>query len=237
MKILFVIFLIIIFLLIFVQTYRIFYYTQISRKLVLKSYPFSLHEKNAVGTFLILGDSLGVGVGSSPGQSIAGRFHKEFPLVDIDNRSVSGAKISDGLRTVKGIAPGTHYNLSIVILGANDIVGFTSEKDALRDLQELLTITNKISDKTIFVTSGSVGYAPIFLEPVSSIYTQRSLKFFKGFEEISTKTGVLYISLYSPRSIDPFTKNPDKYYAEDKFHPSGAGYGLWFERIKLALAS
>ena len=237
MKIFFIIFLIIIFLLISIQAYRIIYYTKISHKLVLKAYPFSVTEKNAVGSFLILGDSLGVGVGSSQADSIAGRFHKEFPLVNIDNRSVSGAKIKDGLKTLGEIKPGTHYNLSIIILGANDIVRFTSEKDALRDLQELLTITQKISDKTIFVTSGSVGFAPVFIEPLSSIYTQRSLKFFKGFEEIASTTGVMYVSLYSPRSTDPFTKNPDKYYAGDKFHPSGAGYGLWFERIKVALSS
>jgi len=26
--------------------------------------------------------------------------------------------------------------------------------------------------------------------------------------------------------------NPDTYYAPDLFHPSGAGYGLWYEKCQ-----
>ncbi len=31
---------------------------------------------------------------------------------------------------------------------------------------------------------------------------------------------------------DVFTKDPKRYYAPGDLHPSGDGYGMWYERIK-----
>lgn len=235
MKILYII-LVVLVVLILLQAYRIYTLGKVSKQLVKDAHPYSIKVPGAVGRFLVIGDSLGVGVGSSQEDSIAGRFHKEFPAVDIYNKSQSGAKINDGLRILKSIGTTTKYDLIIIQIGANDILRLTPKARALSDLKKLLLGAHEISNQVVLITSGSVGYAPAFLEPLSSFYTWRSKSFLGGFESVAKATNTIFISLFSPKSEDPFSKNPNLYYAPDKFHPSGAGYGLWFDRIKLGLS-
>jgi lysophospholipase L1-like esterase len=217
------------------QGYRIFKYGKISKKLIEETKAYSLKNTNPTGKFLILGDSLGVGIGATNKESISGRLHEDFPEVDITNKSVSGAKIMDGLKIIRSLDLKEHFNLTIILLGANDILRFTPKTKAENDLRALLLEANKISNQVIFVTPGSVGYAPVFIEPLSTFYTSRSRKFIESFEKISSEADIRFLSLFFSKEEDPFLKNVNLYYSGDRFHPSGAGYGVWFEMIKNSL--
>jgi len=208
----------------------------ISRNLVEESFAYSQAPTNSTKRILIIGDSLGVGVGaSSPSNSIAGRFAKDNPWAEIRNLSVSGAKIRDGLTTIKILKDTETYDLTLIQLGANDITRLTSDKDINRDLKELLTIAKLHSNRVIFLTSGNVGHAPIFPFPINYYYTARSNRLISLFQKISEDNDVLYINLNYPRRDDPFLKNIDLYYAPDLFHVSDASYEFWYQRILKAL--
>ena len=215
-----------------VQGFRVYSYGKISKRLVIITKPFSFKLENNIGNILIIGDSLGVGVGSSVEDSLSGRLHKDFPEYNILNESISGIKIHDGLLIIKNIEKDKQFNFIVIQLGANDITRLTKKSNALSDLRELLLIAHEHTKNVIFVTSGSVGYAPLFIEPISTFYTYRSRSFFKDFENVTKETNTKFVNLYYPKETDPFLKNENKFYAEDKFHPSGEGYGLWYKEIK-----
>lgn len=218
--------------LIVLQGFRIYSYGKVSKRLVSMAKPFSYKASHKTGSILIVGDSLGIGVGSNREDSLSGRLHRDFPDYDIDNISQSGIKIKDGLSKIKNLEKEKKYNFIIIQLGANDITRFTKITSVVSDLRELLKIAHEHSNKVIFVTSGSVGYAPLFIEPFSSFYTNRSKTFFKDYKKIAEESNTKYVNLFFSKEEDPFRKDEDKFYAEDKFHPSGAGYGLWYENIK-----
>ncbi len=44
-----------------------------------------------------------------------------------------------------------------------------------------------------------------------------------------------YIQLFVERETDPFVLEPEKYLAEDVFHPSSLGYAEWFSKIELVV--
>mgnify|MGYP001568530731 FL=1 len=84
----------------------------------------------------------------------------------------------------------------------------------------------------IFISAGNLGGVKIFPQPMRPFYTKINMSYHKGFEDLAEKYGSKYINLYQDPSIDPFTLNPNKYFAEDSFHPSSFGYEVWFNLIK-----
>lgn len=50
--------------------------------------------------------------------------------------------------------------------------------------------------------------------------------------EASNRSKVQYVDLFESAENDVFNTDIDKYYAPDLFHPSSAGYGVWYEDVK-----
>jgi lysophospholipase L1-like esterase len=206
---------------------------QVSKRLVQQTTAFSIIPPQPTKKFLILGDSLGVGVGaSSPEYSIAGRLSKDYPEAEIKNLSVSGLRIHGGLSIAQLLKKEEMFDVIFIQLGANDVLHLTSLPDATNDLQKLLSITQTHAKKVIYFNSGSLGSAPLFPHPVDWFYAVRSKSVYEKFQNIAEKTGVTYVDLYYPRAEDPFLKNPDLYYAADSFHVTDTAYELWYQKIK-----
>lgn len=199
-----------------------------SKRLVEKAIPFSIERGNAGPRILIVGDSLGVGVGaSSPEHSLAGLIASEYPEVSIDNRSVSGAKISDALAQ---LAPTENrYDLVYIHVGANDVIGFTNLAEVQKNAEALFKAAKEKSDSVIIMQSGSVGFAPIFPQPLDWLYIWRTKRAYVIVQDEAAKAGVVYVDLYRERSEDPFLKDPDMFFADDGLHPTDEGYRAWFD--------
>ena len=194
--------------------------------------PYSRQVRNPMKRVLIVGDSLAVGVGSSiPEHSIAGLLGKDYPDADITNLAVSGSKIKDVLKTLES-SKDLGYDLILIQVGGNDVVQFTDIDSAKNDTDELLKIAKTKSDKVLFYTSGSVGYAPIFTVPVSWIYTYRTQKLYSVLKKVANDNNVTYIDLLYTKKDDPFKTDIDEYYANDYFHVSDAAYEVWYQKIK-----
>lgn len=217
------------------QAVRVTRLISISKMLVDQGVAFSITPQNPREKFLIIGDSLNVGVGASSSDSIAGRLSKDHPNAEIINVSVSGARMADGLKAINKFDGEHKFDVVIVQLGANDIVYFTPMSQTTDELHQILKKAASISDEVIFLTAGSVGQAPMIPFPASSIYEWRSKAFFAATKQVAADEGAIYIDLYYPRSEDPFLKNIPFYYAPDRFHLSGNGYGLWYQKIKTVL--
>lgn len=209
---------------------------RIGKKMSSITSPFERHVADPTKRILIIGDSLAVGVGTSGGaKSIAGLIASDYPELDITNLAVSGSKVKDVLATLQN-AGDDKYDIILIQTGGNDVVQFTSIDDAAADLDALLKLAKKKSDKVLFFSSGSVGFAPIFIAPVSWIYTNRTVNLYSKLKTVAEENSVTYIDLLYSKADDPF-KDIEKYYAPDYFHVSDPAYEFWYQKIKLNLQS
>jgi lysophospholipase L1-like esterase len=179
---------------------------------------------------LVAGDSTGVGTGSAPELSIAGRLASAYPEASVKNISENGLKIAGLLEKLRAL-PESKYDLILLQIGGNDILGFSSVADARRDLRLVFAEAKKRAEKVAFMSTGDVGNAPAFGPLLSLAFTLKTKEMRSVFMEESKAAGVTYIDLYVPRENDPFAKEPLRYHAADGLHPTGEGYGLWFEKL------
>ena len=182
---------------------------------------------------LVAGDSTAVGTGTENNlESTAGRLSQKYPDYTLENYSKNGLRL-EGLIEILEPIKDNKYELILIQIGANDIIRFTKKEDIEKRITEVLNITSEMSDKIIFLHSGDVGDAkiiPSFLRPIMSsrskmmrdIYLQKDSEF----------ENVHYVDLFTSESIKGMKDNIDKYYAKDKLHLNGEGYGLWFSEIE-----
>jgi|GEM_PF-415294 lysophospholipase L1-like esterase len=216
------------------QWLRVVRYSRISRHLIAETTLQENHPDNPDRRICVIGDSLWAGVGAlETAESLAGRLIADLPNALVVNQAESGAVMADGIDQLQA-ARDKHgdFDQVIIQLGANDIVGLTSISQATDQLQKLLNIAHKIAPDVAYMVSGSVGFVPLFIGPVDWFYTAVTRFYLPRLYAVAQVTDTLYIDFYRPRSQDPFYMNPDTYYAADLFHPSGAGYGLWYEKCQ-----
>ncbi len=196
---------------------------------------FQRKPLNANMKILFLGDSTAVGTGTKDGSdSVAGWFAKDFPNAQIDNYSRNGLKIKDLLREFHPDF-NQHYQLAVVQIGANDILKFTDFKNVDQDVSELMGRVKLLADHVVFLHSGNVGAAPIFIWPLSEIYAGRSRAMREIYIKNAKEKDVLYVNLYQDRREDLFLQDVDKYYSPDHLHPNGNGYKWWYDNIRKTL--
>ena len=205
---------------------------KISSKLVQVAVPYSLVSGDDSKTLLVLGDSTAVGVGSThPTDTVGAQLAQLVSATYVENLAVSGAQVKDLSAQIKK-ASKDHYDFILLQIGANDILRLHSIEDVVSVLEsDLLALTQR-GDHIIFITAGNVGAAPILPPPLRLFYTKTNLVYHEKFQALSEKHTIQYVNLYQDPKDDPFVQNPKKYFAGDSFHPSSAGYGLWFEKIK-----
>lgn len=207
----------------------LFYFNK-AQKLSKNNEKFSYRPQNPKLKILVAGDSTAAGVGAKdPKDSVAGRFHQDFPKAEIVNLAESGNRIEDIKKFLEGIDE--KRDLVVLHAGANDILYLGSLEKSKKDLKKLLTEAKRLSDNVVFLTSGNIGLSPVFFWPLGRFYSRRSKRFLSEFENIAENKGVVFVDLYQKKSKDLFSKNVDKYYASDRLHLSSTGYQVWYKKI------
>lgn len=205
-----------------------------AKVLMAREMPFRIEGVDYRKTMLVLGDSTGVGVGASvPQESVAGRVASYIGATYVENYAVSGAAVADLPKQI-GEAKRDIYDLILIHIGGNDILGFNDPKTVGPELNRTLGTLPK-AKKVVVLSAGNVGGATIFPGIVRFFHTQLTLRYHDAFTQAVQGTGAVYVNLYLPPKADPFLKHPRKYLAEDGLHPSSDGYGLWFEQVKQVL--
>ncbi len=214
-----------------------FYKYQISLKLVNETVPYQKLSTDYSKTLLVLGDSTGVGVGAEKAEdSVAGRLAKTLDATYVENRAVSGAVVAD-LPMQFAQASLERYDTILIQIGGNDITHFHDAQKTADALAPLLAKAVSRSTQVILMSAGNVGATTNFPPFVRPFYTRLNLQYHEAFGTVAKQERAVYVNLYTPPGEDPFTAHPETYLAADGFHPSGAGYGLWFDRLKETIPS
>ncbi len=205
----------------------------IAKGLVANTHPYELSEGSGP-SMLVLGDSTAVGVGASrPEESLPGLVAHATKSAYVENHAVSGAKVRDLSGEIEK-AERTSYDLILVQIGANDITRFHSPEETAKMLKEILK-TLPEAKRVIVVSAGDLGAANIFPPFLRPLFTRETLAYHKAFGETLPADKIVYVDLYKAPRNHLFKEQPDIYQSADKFHPSSAGYGIWFEAVAPSL--
>ncbi|MBA3788875.1 hypothetical protein H0X32_00575 [Patescibacteria group bacterium] len=217
--------------------YPIYQAVQHEKELMNEAVPYEQHPVNATGSFLVAGDSTAFGTGTRDSKnSTGGRLGAQYPMANIRNVSKNGLKLQGLVEKLNVLPTTTHYDVALIQIGANDIVGFTSYADIRSRLDSVLEWATIHATHTLVLTAGNVGLSPVFRFPLTWLYTNRTLQVRQTFmTEITKYSNISYVDLYKNKADEPFNKNVPLYYAADHFHPSDAGYGLWYQSISATL--
>lgn len=218
------------------QILRTQQYIRIGRQMAEEAIPFSRNNPEAELRILIAGDSTGVGTGaSSPETSLAGLIGKKYPEAEIMNIAVNGSKVSDLISQLEAVDQ--HFDIVSLHIGGNDNVRFTSYDQLKTEIAKALELASSKADHVLLTTTGNVGTVGLFPAPTRWIFEIRTRKIRSLFmEQVQLAKGdVRYTDLFRERAQDPFAQDPKKYYAQDYFHPSDAGYADWFSFISKEL--
>ncbi|MES2225563.1 MAG: GDSL-type esterase/lipase family protein [Patescibacteria group bacterium] len=210
---------------------RFLYLLNASKKLVAAAVPYEHLTADTSVSMLVLGDSTAVGVGASTStESLPGLVAHFTGATYVENHAVSGAVVSD-LAGQIGKAELTRYDLILVQIGANDIVRFHDARETAERLSKVLG-TLPQAEHVVVLSAGDVGAATLFPEPIRPFYTRLNQGFHQEFSRALAAQGITYVNLSTGPGVELFIEQPNVYLAADGFHPSSAGYGLWFEAVR-----
>lgn len=195
------------------------------------------YEKIMEGSpvILITGDSTAYGTGASTKEeSIAGRIGVSYPNYSLRNIGVNGDTVSDVVEQLRTLGDDEVFELILLQMGGNDILKFTEQNELEGSIIEAIKIAQEHTDRVVVISSGNVGGASAFApygSPSSIRYEQQTRLVRELFMSTTAKHGVLYADVFKEPEDDEFIKEPKKYLALDGLHPTGKGYGQWYQKL------
>ena len=214
---------------------RFFLLLQKSKALVARAVPFEKSGDASMPSYLFVGDSTAVGVGSVRSEdTYAGYFAHDFPNRTMRNLSKSGRKTNELLPILREEVDAS-ADWVFLQTGGNDILYFTRNEDVAGDIDDALNEAKRIGKHTVLLTSGNVGLAPFFPTWMGGIWSKKTREVRKIFQDSAEKHGALYIDLYHEREDDLFLTDVSRFYGNDLLHPSGDGYKHWYDETRKAI--
>jgi len=207
--------------------------SRISAPLINATPPFNREDASLTKHILVLGDSLVVGVGAAPAQTVAGRLSQSLNA-SVENYGRSGAKTTD-LAAQASQAKKAVYDLVLIQIGANDVIQLRSLASAEANMDLALAEAKKKSTQVVFLMAGNIGDAPLWPWPWPYIYTKRTLDLRARYQALALKHDALFVDLYTRGDL--FASDPTRFYAADKLHLSADGYEKWFDVITEEIAT
>ncbi len=215
-----------------VEALLLAYRIRLGMDIASKSVPFESKPQGDRQKVLVIGDSTGVGTGSSePRDSVAGRIARDFPGVEIVNLARNGARVKD-VPAQLASAGSAGYDVILLQVGGNDILRFTPLEELGASVNDVLQTASGKARRVIFISTGNVGLSPAFFPPINWIYTWRTRSVRALFMDVAKQQGARYVDLFRERGRGIFEDDPAKYYAPDFLHPSGEGYGVWYRELR-----
>lgn len=214
--------------------YPLYRATRISKQIESRTTAYEQRRADPSMRILVAGDSTGVGTGAERSEdSIAGRIGNDIPEADITNISENGLMLAGLRKHLTELPDEVRYDLILLQIGANDVVGIGSLAYVEQELQTVLDEAEAHADQIIVMTAGNIGLSPVFRWPSSRYISHRTRIVREIFlQEASERSSVTYIDLYKPAGEEVFNTDVPRYYAADRFHPSGEGYGVWYGSVQ-----
>ncbi len=178
-----------------------------------------------------LGDSTaaGVGAGGPDGalpRQVASRLGRPVQLTVL---AISGAQVEDVITRQLPKVASLDPAVVVVSVGANDVVHFTSRDSFTSRYRRLLDQLG--STPVIVLGVPDMGAAPRFAQPLRAIAGWRGRALDGRLrEEVARRGTVRYVDI-AGRTGPPMRRDPDRFFALDRYHPNEAGYGLWADAV------
>ncbi len=184
-----------------------------------------------------LGDSTAAGVGvDDPEDALPVVVARELGVaVDLTVLAVSGARVADvvgeQLRGVAALEP----DVVFVSVGANDVTHVTSRDDFADRYRQLL---GELPDGATVVLLGvpDMGAVPRLAQPLRAVAGVRGRQLDDVVRHVARDEGLTYVPI-AQATGPAFRRDPDRFFAVDRYHPSAAGYRLWADAVLAAAPS
>ena len=196
-------------------------------------------EDGPAAVVVWLGDSTAAGVGASaaaatvPHLVAAELAARRGIAVDLQVAAVSGARVADVLAEQVGAVDSARPTVVFVSVGANDAVHATRVGDFARRYRQLLA---RLPQSTEVVVLGvpDMGAPPRLAQPLRFFAGLNGERMDEVVKREAQRAGATYVDIAAATG-PPFRRDPDRYFAADRYHPSDAGYRLWADAVIAAL--
>ncbi|MDQ3681330.1 MAG: SGNH/GDSL hydrolase family protein [Actinomycetota bacterium] len=193
-----------------------------------------------------LGDSTAAGVGASdpdrslPLQVAAGLGRPVEVVVLARSGARLGDVLDDQLPRVAALDP----DVVVVSIGANDVVHLTTKsrftsryRRLLDQLRPSVTGPSVTGPSVVVLGIPDMGAPPRFAQPLRAVAGWRGRALDHGIREaVAGRSEVRHVDI-AGRTGPGMRRDPDRYFALDRYHPNEAGYGLWAGAVLEVLRS
>jgi lysophospholipase L1-like esterase len=200
--------------------------------------PYQYRAVRAKRRVLIVGDSMGVGIGADCAtQSIAGLLSAEYRGAEVVNVSVSGSTLGDVPAQLRSLE-NTDTNFDVVLLhaGGNDILRSPNLAAMQQAADALLPPLRRLGRRVIWMGPGDVGLAPLFRPPFSWWLSRRSRQACALFERLASTHQVEFVGFHGDPHREVLVRDRHLFFASDGFHPNSHGYRYCYGWLSRAVA-
>lgn len=180
-----------------------------------------------------LGDSTSVGVGaSSPEQALPVQVADGLGVgYDLSVLGVSGGKTEDALRDQLPQVSALEPDWIFVAIGNNDVTAVTSRSTFRDRYADLLEGVQQVgADQVIVLGIAEFGGTPLLARPLRNIVGWRARQLDRIVRDLANRRGLIYVPI-ADLTREGFAEDPEGTHADDRFHPSDAGYELWARAV------
>lgn len=178
---------------------------------------------------LLLGDSIAAGLGAelpkhTLGAQLARRVAKQTRRsVRLHTAALVGSESSMLRSQLASLPSGYHADVAVVVVGGNDVTHRVRTSASVAHLREAIEALGAVGTPVVVGTCPDLGTLTAIPQPLRSLAGRASRQLASAQREAALRLGARAVSL--SRVVGPFfVTQPDEMFAEDRFHPSSAGY-------------
>lgn len=178
-----------------------------------------------------LGDSTAAGVGATDAdlaipRRVAAALDRPVQLTSL---AVSGDRVSDVVTDQVDELDALHPDIVLVSIGANDVVHLTSRADFRSGYDDLVAA---VPEGALLVLLGvpDMGAPARYLQPLRGIVALRGRQLDGVSRDVARDAAAVYVDI-AGETGPTMRSDTDRYFAEDRYHPSDDGYALWAEAV------
>lgn len=179
-------------------------------------------------SLLVIGDSSAAGYGmvdplDTPAAMLAsGLAHIAHRPVRVRSRATVGARSAGLARQIdRGLAE--HPEVTVIVVGANDVTHGVRPPDAVRDLVAGVRRLQETGSQVVVGTCPDLGTIRPLAPPLRQIARHLSRRMAAAQTAAVTAAGAHPVSLRDVLAM-PFLLTPGELFGDDRFHPSLTGY-------------
>lgn len=180
--------------------------------------------------YVALGDSTVYGLGASSPSThyvgrLFGRLNSEYPLARLTNRGACLATTADVLAHQVPDAIMDRPHLITLSVGPNDIRQGRSPHDFAARTEVILGRLQQDTDAAVILNAlPDLAISPRFREPERSMVAALTRHYNHALQHVANDFGIDLVDLGIK---DQVNDDPHRFFSEDGYHPSDAGYAEW----------